>query len=136
MKILMTGITGLVGAAFTTALLRNNPSFKIVSLCRGFCGESGQSRAEKILRQQSEFAGLPETADDILSRVKIVEGTLGQLPADEMAKEGIQDRGQLVGDPMYDAFVEKSNKWRAISHSWSQICNVYTIFKTWFDRYR
>ena len=84
----MTGITGLVGAAFTTALLRNNPSFKIVSLCRGFCGESGQSRAEKILRQQCEFDGLPETADEILSRVKIVEGTLGQLPADEMAKEG------------------------------------------------
>ena len=29
---------------------------------------------------------------------------------DEMAKEGIQDRGILVGDPMYDAFVEYSNK--------------------------
>ena len=29
---------------------------------------------------------------------------------DEMAKEGLQDRGILVGDPMYDAFVEYSNK--------------------------
>lgn len=29
---------------------------------------------------------------------------------DEMAKEGLQDRGILVGDPMYDAFIEYSNK--------------------------
>lgn len=84
----MTGITGLVGAAFTTALLREHPSFQVVSLCRGFCGESGQSRAEKILRMQCEFDGKPETADDILSRVIIVEGTLGNLPAEAMAKEG------------------------------------------------
>ena len=84
----MTGITGLVGAAFTTALLREHPSFQVVSLCRGFCGESGQSRAEKILRKQCEFDGKPETADDILSRVTIVEGTLGNLPAEAMAKEG------------------------------------------------
>lgn len=33
-----------------------------------------------------------------------------QSSFDEMAKEGIQDRGILVGDPMYDAFVEYSNK--------------------------
>lgn len=29
---------------------------------------------------------------------------------DEMANEGLQDRGLLVGDPMYDAFIEYSNK--------------------------
>lgn len=29
---------------------------------------------------------------------------------DEMAKEGLQDRGLLVGDPMYDAFLEYSSK--------------------------
>lgn len=29
---------------------------------------------------------------------------------DELAKEGLQDRGLLVGDPMYDAFVGYSNK--------------------------
>ena len=28
----------------------------------------------------------------------------------EMAREGLQDRGILVGDPMYDAFVEYSNR--------------------------
>lgn len=28
----------------------------------------------------------------------------------EMANEGLQDRGILVGDPMYDAFIEYSNK--------------------------
>ena len=29
---------------------------------------------------------------------------------DEMAKEGLQEKGCLVGDPMYDAFIEYSNK--------------------------
>ncbi len=29
---------------------------------------------------------------------------------DEMKKEGLQDRGLLVGDPMYDAFIEYSNR--------------------------
>ena len=29
---------------------------------------------------------------------------------DEMAKEGLQEKGILVGDPMYDAFIEYSNK--------------------------
>ena len=29
---------------------------------------------------------------------------------DEMAKEGLQNKGVLVGDPMYDAFIEYSNK--------------------------
>ena len=27
-----------------------------------------------------------------------------------MAKEGLQDKGLLVGDPMYDAFIEYSNR--------------------------
>lgn len=84
----MTGITGLVGAGFTTSLLRRNPSWKIVSLCRGFCGTSGQARAEKTLREQCELDGQPETADDIISRVSIIEGTLGDLPAERMAAEG------------------------------------------------
>lgn len=29
---------------------------------------------------------------------------------DEMAKEGLQEKGLLVGDPMFDAFIEYSNK--------------------------
>lgn len=29
---------------------------------------------------------------------------------DEMTKEGLQERGKLVGDPMYDAFIEYSKK--------------------------
>ena len=32
---------------------------------------------------------------------------------DEMAKEGLQERGMLVGDPMFDAFLEYSNRLKA-----------------------
>lgn len=33
-----------------------------------------------------------------------------QSSFEEMAKEGLQNRGLLVGDPMYDAFIEYSNR--------------------------
>ena len=91
MKILMTGITGLVGAGFVTALLKQHPDYRVVSLCRGFGGESGQARAEKTIRIQCEFDGIPEAADDILSRVEIIEGTLQDLPVDEMLAKGPYD---------------------------------------------
>ena len=84
----MTGITGLVGAAFTTALLKQHPDYKIVSLCRGFGGVSGKDRAEQTLRMQCAFDGMPEAADEILSRVEIIEGTLQDLPEDEMMAKG------------------------------------------------
>ena len=91
MKILMTGITGLVGAAFVTSLLKQHPDYKIVSLCRGFGNESGKDRAEKTIRIQCAFDGIPEAADEILSRVEIIEGTLQALPEDEMLAKGPYD---------------------------------------------
>ncbi len=87
----MTGITGLVGAGFTTALLRNNPSCRIVSLCRGFCGTPAIERARNILKEQCEFDGKPETFENIISRVEVIEGTLENLPADQMAAKGPYD---------------------------------------------
>ena len=87
----MTGITGLVGASFTTALLKQHPDYRIVSLCRGFGGESGKARAEKTIRIQCAFDGTPELADEILSRVDIIEGTLQNLPEDDMLAKGPYD---------------------------------------------
>lgn len=44
---------------------------------------------------------------DHVSRLLLASTQLGY---DEMAKEGLQDRGVLVGDPMYDAFLTYSEK--------------------------
>lgn len=89
-KILMTGITGLVGAGFATNLLRNNPEYIIVSLCRGFGNKSGLERAQEIIKEQCEMEGKTD-ADTLLSRIEIVEGTLENFPADELAAKGAYD---------------------------------------------
>ncbi len=90
MRILMTGITGLVGAGFATNLLRNNPNYTIVSLCRGFGNKSGLDRTKEIIKEQCEMDN-KDDADSILSRIEVVEGTLEDFPANEMAQKGPYD---------------------------------------------
>ena len=90
MRILMTGITGLVGAGFATNLLRNNPDYTIVSLCRGFGNKSGLERTKETIKEQCELDG-KDDAEELLSRIEIVEGTLEDFPADEMAAKGPYD---------------------------------------------
>ena len=81
LKILMTGITGLVGAAFVTSLLKQHPDYKIVSLCRGFGNESGKDRAEKTIRIQCEFDGIPEASPKkkCLRKVPMTHSSIVQL---------------------------------------------------------
>ncbi len=86
----MTGITGLVGAGFATNLLRNNHDYTIVSLCRGFGNKSGFDRTKEIIKEQCDMDGIDD-AEDILSRIEIVEGTLEDFPADDMAAKGPYD---------------------------------------------
>jgi len=89
-KILMTGITGLVGAGFATNLLRNNPEYTIVSLCRGFGNKSGLQRTQEIIKEQCKMENKIDS-ELLLSRIEIVEGTLEDFPADEMAAKGPYD---------------------------------------------
>lgn len=86
----MTGITGLVGAGFATNLLRNNPEYTIVSLCRGFGNKSGLERTKEIIKEQCEMDGKND-AEELLSRIEIVEGTLEKFPSDEMMAKGPYD---------------------------------------------
>lgn len=86
-KILMTGITGLVGAGFATNLLRNNTNYTIVSLCRGFGNKSGLQRTQEIIKEQCKMENKND-AENLLSRIEIVEGTLENFPADELAAKG------------------------------------------------
>ena len=90
MRILMTGITGLVGAGFATNLLRNNKDYTIVSLCRGFGNKSGLDRTKEIITEQWE-KDTQNDEESILSRIEVVEGTLENFPAEEMAAKGPYD---------------------------------------------
>ena len=86
----MTGITGLVGAGFATNLLRSNPDYTIVSLCRGFGNKSGLERTKDTIKEQCEMDD-KQDAEELLSRIEIVEGTLEDFPASEMSAKGPYD---------------------------------------------
>jgi hypothetical protein len=89
LNILLTGITGLVGASVVTALLRNHPDFKIVAICRGNSAQTAQERTELTMRAQCEFDGDPASYDSIISRITVISGDVTKLPFDEIAKYGV-----------------------------------------------
>ena len=86
MKILLTGITGLVGASVVTEMLRKHPDFKIVAVIRAGRTQTAQQRVEDAIRDQCEFDGTPEAFDAIMSGISVIAGDVTQLPFDEIAK--------------------------------------------------
>lgn len=86
MKILLTGITGLVGASVVTELLRKHPDFRIVAVIRPGRTQTARARVEDALREQCEFDGTPEAFDAIMNQIDVIPGDVTQLPFDEIAK--------------------------------------------------
>lgn len=85
-KILLTGVTGLVGSSFVVALLREKPTERFVCISRAGNGGDAAARVRQILRDQCKFDGCLEAADRILSGVEIVPGDVVDLIPEEMAK--------------------------------------------------
>ncbi|MBQ6595972.1 MAG: SDR family oxidoreductase, partial [Lentisphaeria bacterium] len=57
LKILLTGVTGLVGASVVTAILRDHDDLDIVALCRPAKGISAEDRVVKVIHDQCAFDG-------------------------------------------------------------------------------
>jgi hypothetical protein len=85
-KILLTGVTGLVGSAFVVALLREKPTERFVCLVRSNGGGTAEERAAKVLREQCEFDGCPEFADKVLEAVEVIDGDVVDIVPEELAK--------------------------------------------------
>ncbi len=86
-KVLVTGITGLVGSAFVVALLRERQDYDIVCLVRSGGGKSAAERVDSIIRDECVFNGCPEEADAILKKIQVVEGDVTTIVPDELAKD-------------------------------------------------
>lgn len=91
LKILLTGITGLVGASFVTATLRKHKDVKIVAICRGGRTQTAAERVYQAVKAQCEFDGAPESTDDVLKRIDVISGDVGKLPLDEIKAKGPYD---------------------------------------------
>ena len=86
-KILVTGVTGLVGSAFVVALLRERDDYEIVCLVRKGGGKTAAERAEAIIRDECVFDGCPEIADRILKKISVVEGDVTSIEPEVLAKD-------------------------------------------------
>ncbi|MCI5778214.1 MAG: SDR family oxidoreductase [Lentisphaeria bacterium] len=85
-KILVTGITGLVGSAFVVALLRERPDYEVVCLVRSGGGRTAAERVESIIRDECAFDGCPECAEAVLKRIRVLEGDVVTIVPEELVK--------------------------------------------------
>ena len=85
-KILLTGVTGLVGSAFVVALLKEKPAERFVCIARSNGGGSAADRVAKVLREQCVFDHCPEMTDKVLAAVEVIDGDVVDIVPEELAK--------------------------------------------------
>lgn len=85
-KILLTGVTGLVGSAFVVALLKEKPAERFVCIARSNGGGSAADRVAKVLREQCIFDNCPELTDKVLAAVEVIDGDVVDIVPEELAK--------------------------------------------------
>ena len=86
-KVLVTGITGLVGSAFVVALLRERNDYELVCLVRSGGGKSAAERVNSIIKDECVFNGCPECADDVLKKIQVIEGDVTSIEPKTLAKD-------------------------------------------------
>ena len=86
-KIFLTGITGLVGSAFVTALLKDRPDMHFVCLVRGGKNRTAEERLIEALQAQCAFDGEAERFDEIMTHITVVDGDVVTLDAAALAAD-------------------------------------------------
>ncbi len=85
-KIFLTGITGLVGSAFVTGLLKERNDVEIVALTRASAVKTAAERVDDIIREQCELDGYPELADKFLNSISVITGDIAEINPEDIAK--------------------------------------------------
>lgn len=85
-KIFVTGITGLIGSAFSSMILEHN-DMEIIALARGSDVVSAQKRVSQIIQDQCSFDGKAELVDSILKRIKVIDGDISSVDENELLEK-------------------------------------------------
>ncbi len=83
-KVFVTGITGLIGSAFSAMLLERKEKIEIIALARGSDVLSAKKRVKDIIQQQCEFDGRPDLSESILKRIHVIDGEISKISEDEL----------------------------------------------------
>ncbi|NOY75141.1 MAG: NAD-dependent epimerase/dehydratase family protein [Kiritimatiellaeota bacterium] len=75
-KVLITGITGLVGSAFAVQALRRDERLKLVAVVRDKKDLPVEKRIASTIKDQCDFDGVPGLADSLLERIDVIEGDM------------------------------------------------------------
>lgn len=95
-KIFLTGITGLVGGAFTVALLRERDDMEIVALARGNSVETAQQRVETILAKQCAFDECSDELPAILRKIKVIQGDVTDIDPVKLAEDPLLKGVEII----------------------------------------
>lgn len=75
-KVLITGITGLVGSAFAVETLKRNKNLQFLAIARGKEDISSRNRVMEAIKDQCAFDGNPELAENLIDRIDVLEGDM------------------------------------------------------------
>ena len=75
-KVLITGITGLVGSSFAVNALRRDEKLQLLASARGKNEISAYNRVITTIEEQCEFDGIPELAKGLTDRIEVLEGDI------------------------------------------------------------
>ncbi len=75
-KVLITGITGLVGSAFAVEVLKRDKDIELLAITRRNEDLTAHERVKKVIIEQCDFDGTPDIADGLLDRVSVIEGDI------------------------------------------------------------
>lgn len=70
-RIVMTGITGLVGSAVAVSLLKKDRNMNIIALVRGAANKNVFDRVKETIIEQCMFDGIPEFANEAIRRIQV-----------------------------------------------------------------
>ncbi len=90
-RIVMTGITGLVGSAVAVSLLKKDKDINIVALVRGSANKNAFDRVKDTIIEQCTFDETPDFANEAFSRIKVFKSDISSLPLSSPAIESLND---------------------------------------------
>lgn len=86
-KVFVTGITGLIGSAFSAMLLERKEKLEIIALARGTDILSAKKRVKQIILDQCEFDGRSDLAESILKRILVIDGDISSVDGAELLRK-------------------------------------------------
>jgi thioester reductase-like protein len=77
-KVLITGITGLLGSSFAVDILGKDKNVQFLAIVRPNKEKTALERMQDVIKDQCEFEGKQPKADEFIKRIDVIEGDLSE----------------------------------------------------------